>query len=158
MPDHPPMSPLTDAAMIVAGWNALLGAVRTETSLTVDVLEIAICRVMLVAGAWHEWNNHVPKLLGADGFTEQKLETVKKPLLQEQGPLDDRQWAALLYAEHMSRAVTVPDCVFKKLGDAGFDAKEIVELTTVVATYNMVGRFFVALDVAESNAKTAEYL
>ena len=143
---------------VTKGWNALLGAVRTETSLTVDILEIAICRVMLVAGAWHEWNNHVPKLLAADDFTEEKLAVVKKPLLNAQGALSDRQWAALLYAEHMSRAVTVPDNIFKQLGDAGFNAKDIVELTTVVATYNMVGRFFVALDVAESNEKTPEFL
>lgn len=109
---------------------------------------------MLVAGAWHEWNNHVPKLLAAEGFTEEKLAAVKVSYLKTQGPLSDRQWAALLYTEHMSRAVSVPDRIFKQLQDAGFTTQEIVELTTVIATYNMVGRVFVALDVAESNEKT----
>lgn len=140
------------------GWNALLGAVRTQTSLTDDILEIAICRTMLVAGAWHEWNNHVPKLLAADGFTEEKLSVVKLVHLTSQGPLSDRQWAALLYADHMSRAVSVPDSIFAKLGAAGFSEKEIVELTALIATYNMVGRFFVALDIAEANDKTPQWI
>ncbi len=113
---------------------------------------------MLIAGAWHEWNNHVPKLLAADGFTEEKFSVVKMVHLTSQGPLDDRQWAALLYTDHMSRVVAVPDSVFAKLKGAGFSAKEIVELTATIATYNMVGRFFVALDIAESNDNIPQWL
>lgn len=131
---------------------------RGHTSLPTDILELAICRVLLVAGAWHEWHNHVPKLLAAANVTDAHLAVVKTPLLHAPGPLDDRQWAALLYAEHMSRAVAVPQGVFDRLGEAGFDAQEIVELTAVIAAYNMVGRVFVALDVAEGNEKTPEFL
>ncbi|KAH7085832.1 AhpD-like protein [Paraphoma chrysanthemicola] len=149
---------LLHAPKIADGWNALLGAVRTKTSLSDDILEIAICRTMLVAGAWHEWNNHVPKLLASDGFTEDGLSVVKLVHLTSQGPLSDRQWAALVYADHMSRAVSVPDSVFAKLEDAGFSEKEIVELTATIATYNMVGRLFVALDIAEANDKVPKWL
>ena len=113
---------------------------------------------MLIAGAWHEWNNHVPKLLAAEGFDEEKLSVVKQVHLISQGPLNDRQWSALLYTDHMSRAVAVPDSIFAKLKEAGFTAKAIVELTAVVATYNMVGRFFVALDIAEANDKLPKWL
>ena len=48
--------------------------------------------------------------------------------------------------------------IFAKLEVAGLSAKEIVELTATIATYNMVGRFFVALDVAEANESVPKYL
>ena len=113
---------------------------------------------MLIAGAWHEWQNHVPKLLAAKDFTEEKLAVVKALHLHDQGPLNGRQWAALKYADHMSRVVAVPDSVFNKLKEAEFSTKEIVELTALVSAYNMVGRFFVALDIAEANDKIPEFL
>jgi alkylhydroperoxidase family enzyme len=113
---------------------------------------------MLVAGAWHEWNNHVPKLLDAPDFNEDGLAVLKQGVLTAPGPLNDCQWAALLYTEHMSRAVSVPENVIAKLKDAGFSAKEIVELTAVIASYNMVGRFFVALDIAEANDSKPKFL
>ena len=111
---------------------------------------------MLVAGAWHEWNNHVSKLVATEGFTEKKMNVIKQIHLISQGDLNDRQWATLLYTDHMSRAVTVPDGVFAMLKEAGFNETEIVELTVTIAAYNMVGRVFVALDVAEANDKIPE--
>ncbi|KAI0593140.1 carboxymuconolactone decarboxylase [Biscogniauxia sp. FL1348] len=149
---------LLHSPKVADAWNIFLGAVRTKTSLTTNILEIAICRTLLVAGAWHEWNGHVPKLLATEGFTEEKLSVIKQEHLTSQGSLNDRQWAALLYTEHMSRAVTVPDSVFAKLKEAGFNETEIVELTLAIATYNMVSRVFVALDIAETNEKTPEHL
>ena len=113
---------------------------------------------MLVAGAWHEWNNHVPKLLDTPDFDEDGLVVLKQGVLTAPGPLNNRQWAALLYTEHMSRAVSVPDNVFARLKDAEFSAKEIVELTAVIASYNMVARFFVALDIAEANSSKPQFL
>lgn len=113
---------------------------------------------MLIAGAWHEWNNHVPKLMAVEGFTKDKLVVVSEVHLMSQGPLNDRQWAALLYTDHMSRAVSVPMSIFDKLKAAGFNDKEIVELTTVVGAYNMVGRVFVALDIAEANETKPKWL
>ncbi|KAF4548079.1 Hypothetical protein D9617_32g091990 [Elsinoe fawcettii] len=149
---------LLHSPAVASGWNGLLAAVRTQTSLTDDILELAICRTMLVAGTWHEWNSHAAKLLAVEGFTQEMFAVVKQHQLVSQGPLTDRQWAALLYTEHMSRAITVPDEVFEGLKKAGYSTKEIVELTAVISTYNMVGRFFVALDVAESNEQKPKWL
>lgn len=103
---------------------------------------------MLVAGAWHEWETHFPKLLAVESLTDAHLAVVKEPRLSCPGPLNARQWAALLYTEHMSQAVAVPDNVFQNKRDAGFDSKEVVELTVLIGAYNMVGQVFVALDVA----------
>lgn len=155
---HPNLCTTPALTMIPPGWNALLGAVRTQTSLTTDILELCICRTMLVTGAWHEWENHVSKLLAVEGFTEEHMSVVKQGHLKEQSPLSDRQWAALLYTEHMTRAVSVPNSVFNKVTAAGFSPKEVVEMTTLIGAYNMVGRVFVALDVAEANEKVPQFL
>lgn len=154
---HSPCNADNDCPQI--GCNALFAAVRTKTSLTDDILEIAICRTCLVLGAWHEWNGHVPKLLASAAFPgESGLEIIKAVHLISPGPLNARQWAALNYADHMSRAVAVPNDVFEQLGKAGFSEKQIVELTTLIGAYNMIGRVFVALDIAEANEKPPQWI
>jgi alkylhydroperoxidase family enzyme len=50
------------------------------------------------------------------------------------------------YAAQMTRDVKVQDSVFDAL-KARFTTTELVELTTAIATYNMVARFLVALQI-----------
>jgi alkylhydroperoxidase family enzyme len=50
------------------------------------------------------------------------------------------------YAAQMTRDVQVQDTVFEAL-KARFTTTELVELTTAIATYNMVARFLVALQI-----------
>ncbi len=55
------------------------------------------------------------------------------------------------YAVQMTLDVTVSDVVFAALREH-FDNTQIVELTSAIATYNMVARFLVALQITpESN-------
>jgi alkylhydroperoxidase family enzyme len=51
------------------------------------------------------------------------------------------------YAAQMTLKVKVTDEVFAALRQQ-FDTTQIVELTSAIATYNMVARFLVALGVA----------
>jgi alkylhydroperoxidase family enzyme len=138
---------------VADGWNSLLGAIRTKTSLPTDLREIAICRVALVNEAWYEWMHHAPILQQAEGFTDQMLEVVRRlDQAEGRGPLSEKQWAVLRYADAMTRDVKVDDGLFGELTSvAGFTEKEIVELTATVAAYNCVSRFLVALDVGEMN-------
>jgi alkylhydroperoxidase family enzyme len=57
----------------------------------------------------------------------------------------------LQYADEMTRNVKVKDETFQKLRSVGFGEKDVVEITATVASYNMVSRFLVALDVGEQN-------
>ena len=141
----------------LTGWNALLGAVRTKTSLPDDIREIAICRPALINEAWFEWNAHAPILARAAGFSDEKLSVVKELHPTAQGALDDRQWAVLRYADAMTRSVKVAQSLFDEVKAAGFSEQEMVELTVTVASYNMVSRFLVALDVGEQNGKAPEF-
>lgn len=143
---------------IADGWNSLFGAIRTQTSLPTDLREIAICRVAVINEAWYEWMHHAPILLEAEGFTEEMLRVVRKlDQAGGKGPLSDKQWVVLRYADAMTREVKVKDGLFAELKDvAGFNEREIVELTATVAGYNGVSRFLVALDVGEMNGKVPE--
>lgn len=65
------------------------------------------------------------------------------------GPLNDRQWAVLQYADAMTTTVKVPQRLFDQLKDVGFSSQQIVELTATIAAYNFTCRFVLALDVGE---------
>ena len=125
--------------------------------MSASIREIAICRPALLNAAWFEWNAHAPILLAAPGFSEAKLDVVKQLHPTDKGALDEREWATLLYADEMTRNVKVDERTFGRLKDVGFNEKEIVEITATVASYNLVSRFLVALDVGEQNDKKPEW-
>lgn len=134
----------------------MFGAIRRKSSLADDIREIAICRTGLINKAWYEWNIHSEILLETKNFNEEKLAVVKQLFPVAQGPLDDRQWVTLRYADVMTREVTVPQALFDEVKAAGFTTQQVVELTATIAGYNMVSRFLVALNIAEANDKTLE--
>jgi alkylhydroperoxidase family enzyme len=71
--------------------------------------------------------------------------------------LSDAEWVVLRYADAMTRDVKVPQSLFNDLrAHGGFNEQEVVEITATVATYNMVSRFLVAMDVGEANDKVPE--
>ncbi|POR32679.1 Uncharacterized protein TPAR_07118 [Tolypocladium paradoxum] len=138
---------------VADGWNALLGAVRTKTSLSADVREIAISRVAVCNKAWYEWKHHAP-LAAQAGVSQAALEVVKREAALDgtDRPQDfsEKLWAVLLYTDEMTRNVQVKDETFA-LVKSLFNDKEVVEITATIATYNCVSRFLVALDVGERN-------
>ncbi|KAG0644912.1 hypothetical protein D0Z07_9362 [Hyphodiscus hymeniophilus] len=139
------------------GWNSLLGAVRTRSSLPDDIREICICRPALINKAWFEWNHHAPILEAAAGFTREMMSVVEQLNPTDQGALNDRQWAVLQYCDDMTRDIAVPDEALKLMQQAGFTEKEVVEITITCAAYNMVSRFLVALDVGEANSSPPKF-
>lgn len=143
---------LLHAPPIADGWNSLLGAVRTQSSLPAAVRELAICRVALLNRAWFEWDAHLPLLVGSDGWSEGKTAIVRAEEPNGRGELSEREWVVLRYADAMTREVKVEGWLFAQLKEL-FVEKEVVEITATVATYNMVSRFLVALDVGEKNEK-----
>ncbi|CAM1500653.1 Fc.00g098150.m01.CDS01 [Cosmosporella sp. VM-42] len=135
---------------VADGWNAFLGAVRTQTSLSADLRELAISRVAVCNKAWYEWKHHAP-LAVQGGVSEAALEAIKAEVLGERPEtLSERQWAVLVYTDEMTRNVQVKDETFDHLRKF-FNEQEIVEITATIACYNCVSRFLVALDVGERN-------
>ncbi|KAI0813275.1 AhpD-like protein [Xylaria sp. FL0064] len=144
---------------VADGWNSFLGAVRTRTLLSPALRELAICRVAVCNSAWYEWGHHAPLAVAA-GLGAKALEVVKmadldavgseEKRLAEGDGLGDKEWAVLRYTDEMTRSVRVSDSTFAALR-AVCDEREVVEVTAVVAAYNCVSRFLVALDVGERN-------
>lgn len=126
-----------------------MGAVRSQTSLSDDIKEIAICRPCRLNAAWTEWKPHEDILRGIHGVTEEMIAVIKEQKPMSKGPLNDRQWAVLQYADAMTTTVKVPQRLFDQLKDVGFSSQQIVELTATIAAYNFTCRFVLALDVGE---------
>lgn len=137
-----PLQPLDLALLhsppVADGWNSFLGAVRTKTTITDDVRELAISRVAVVNRAWYEWMHHAP-LAVKGGVSEAGLEAVKDaaPLSIASRPetLSERQWAALVYADEMTRNVEVKEETSDAL-KALFNDKEVVEITATVDIFH----------------------
>ncbi|MCW2899943.1 MAG: pcaC [Streptosporangiaceae bacterium] len=127
---------------VADGWNELLGAIRSRTTLALGVRELVICRVAVLNGAAYEWAAHAPLFL-ASGGTADQLEAVRTGTGTGLSPV---QAAALDYATVMTQQVAVPDELFGRLREH-FDDRGIVELTATVGAYNLVSRFLVALQL-----------
>lgn len=132
---------------LAAGWNGFLKAVRSELALDAQLRELAMCAVAALNGADYEFHHHAPEFLRAGG-TAAQVEALRAPerALEQPASFDERSRAALRLTVEMTRNVAVGDATFaavrSALGDRG-----TVELVAVIATYNMVSRFLVALEI-----------
>lgn len=131
---------------LARGWNAYVGAVRREFAVSPRLKEIAICTVARVTGAEYEFTHHWPEYTRAGGNDTLRplLDNPDKAAEDARFSADER--LAIRYALAMTREVRVPGRLFDEI-KARFSTTEIVELTAAIATYNMVARILVALDV-----------
>ncbi|WP_214403953.1 carboxymuconolactone decarboxylase family protein [Pseudonocardia lacus] len=127
------------------GWNSLLDAVRTRSSLPADVRELVILRIAALNGADYEWRSHEPVGRRA-GLGDADLAALRPGA--PTGALTAARRAALAYADAMTRDVSVAPEVFEALREH-FDDRGIVELTLTIGTYNLVSRFLVALQIGD---------
>jgi alkylhydroperoxidase family enzyme len=136
---------------LAAGWNGFLRAVRTELEVSPRLRELAICVVAILNGAEYEFLQHAPEFRKAGG-TDAQLEALHRvgrstdaaAALAAFGPAER---AVLGLATAMTRDVDVPRAVMDAARSALANDRQLVEIVGVVATYNMVSRFLVALRV-----------
>jgi alkylhydroperoxidase family enzyme len=136
---------------LAQGWNVYLKNVRTGLSASRKLRELGICTVALLTGAVYEYHHHQPDFLSAGG-SELELKALNRVV--KSNPTDavndpdlgELERIVVQYAAQMTQSVKVTDAVFKKL-QAHLSTQEIVELTSAIATYNMVARFLVALEI-----------
>ena len=133
------------------GWNAHLGAVRRELSLGARLRELAVCAVAVLNDADYELQQHAPELLRAGGTADQLQQLGQLPrvsrVAEEFAAFDATERAVLQLTLEMTRDVRVTDTTFDRVRTALGDEQQVVEIVGVIATYNMVSRFLVALDV-----------
>jgi len=159
-----PLIPLDLALLhnpaVADGWNSFIGAIRTKTSLSDNLKELAISRVAVLNHAVHEWDVHAALALKA-GVSKEVLQTIfdlpvtRHGMVEKEGLLgfSKEEYAVMVYTDQMTVGVKVEDEVANMvIGVLGDDAK-VVELTATIAAYNAVSRFLVALDVGECNGR-----
>ncbi|RBY74905.1 carboxymuconolactone decarboxylase family protein [Geodermatophilus sp. TF02-6] len=129
---------------VAQGWNALLGALRTGTTLPADLRELVVLRVAVLNGAAFEWVAHEPIGRRA-GLGDEHLAALRRP--DAAGPVwTPVQAAVLAFTDASTRDVAVPDAVFTAVREH-LDDRQVLELTALVAGYAMVSRLLVALRV-----------
>jgi alkylhydroperoxidase family enzyme len=137
---------------LARGWNVYLKAVRTELPTSRMLRELGICTVALLTGAKYEYFHHAPDFLKAGGRQEQ-LDALQTHLKEnprkavENISFSATESIVIQYAAYMTLDVKVPDDVAHSM-QQHFDTTALVELTSAIATYNMVARFLVALGVS----------
>lgn len=130
------------------GWNGLLGAVRTELSLPPRLRELLICAVGVLNGAEYEIQQHHGPYLEAGGGTEALQALADGPAAWEHsGLFDATEQAALQLTLAMTRSIQVPPRLIHQARSLLGSDQQLVEMVGVIATYNMVSRFLVALGV-----------
>jgi alkylhydroperoxidase family enzyme len=127
-------------------WLAHLNAVRWKTHLDGALRELVIIRVGYLNRAEYVISQHVPTLAEAEGLSREHTDALADESWRRSSRFTDAQRAAIAYAEAMTREVEVPDAVFSEL-KPHFDDSQIVELTVLIATYNMHTRVLRALEV-----------
>lgn len=135
---------------LARGWNNYMGNVRTGLGASRRLRELGICTVALLTGAHYEYHHHAPDYLAAGG--EQVVLDALPEFLKNTGQdvagtnISEDEALVVRYAEQMTLFIKVDDGLFSKL-KSRFNTTELVEITAAIASYNMVARFLVALDI-----------
>ena len=133
------------------GWNVFLGDVRNKLELRPRLRELAICQVALLNGAHYEFHHHAPEFLKAGG-TQAQLDALSAG--GDSTAFDALERAILALIRAVTIDIKVSDAVFDAARDALKSDQLTVELIGVVATYNMVSRFLVALAIGPEQEQT----
>lgn len=139
---------LLHSPALAAGWNSFLGQVRNELSLPPRLRELAICAVAVLNGARYEALHHEPEYLQVGG-TQRQLDALQSfgHAGWDSGDFDDSEQAVLELTRVMTREIEVPRSVLESIIRTLGNHQQCVELIGVIAAYNMVSRFLVALGI-----------
>jgi 4-carboxymuconolactone decarboxylase len=119
-------------------------ALREQSSLPRNFQELIILRVAQINNSLYEQSVHRPIALACGASAEQ---IARLPAWQEAEVFSPRERTALAYVEQAARSGAVDDATFAAL-QAEFTAREIVELTALIAWYVGNSRFVRALGIA----------
>ena len=148
---------LLQSPPLAKGWNAFLGEVRTGLTLSPKLRELAMCVVAVINGADYEFMHHAPEFIRAGGNADQ-VAALKEDDLEHMDDADANgagrerlfdaaELATIALTFEMTAHVQVSDETFAAIRQALPEERHVVELVGVIAAYNMVSRFLVALGV-----------
>ena len=128
---------------LAAAWFDFNNAVRFRTGLDDRLRELVIMRVAALTGCDYVWSVHEARYAAGAGLSRVEVAALRGTPAPES--FEPREQALLAYVDAMTRDVAVPDAAFRALREH-YSEREIVELTVLVAAYNMHVRFLRALE------------
>lgn len=132
---------------VAHGWNTYMGAIRTQLQLSPLLRELAICAVAVLNRADYEWTQHAPEFLAAGG-SQAQLDALRS--LEVRGEnvavFSAIERTTLALTIEMTRDINLSNATMGAL-HTYFTPREITELVSVIASYNMVSRYLVALGI-----------
>jgi alkylhydroperoxidase family enzyme len=133
---------------LAEGWNGYLHAVRTGLAVSPKLRELAICAVALLNHAEYEYDHHAPEFLRAGGSPAQLAALGRVGSTEiDLAAFDAGERAVLALAVEMTQEVEVSTATMASVRAALGNDRHVVEIVGIIATYNMVSRFLVALGV-----------
>ena len=129
---------------LASAWFDFNNAVRFQTGLDDRVRELVIMRVAALTGCTYVWSVHQAQYAKPAGVTPGEVEALRD--WRKADVFGARECALLAYVDAMTRDVAVTDAVFDELRKH-FDERATVELTVLIAAYNMHTRVLSAFDI-----------
>jgi alkylhydroperoxidase family enzyme len=138
---------LLNSPAFAEGWNTMIGAVRNRLEVSPKLRELAIMAIAVLNAADYEYEQHKTEFFAAGG-TSQQLSALAdlRAAAENTGLFDDVERATLRLTYEMTRDVAVAESTVERLR-ALMPDREVVELVGIIAAYNMVSRFLVALGI-----------
>ena len=140
---------LLHSPALASAWLDFNNAVRFQTGLDDRLRELVIIRVAYQNGAAYVVDIHKARYAEPAGVSRAEVDALANWSRSKR--FAPRERALLRYTDAMTRDVKVSSAVFKALR-AHYSARETVELTVLVAAYNMHTRVLRALDIDPENA------
>jgi len=140
---------LLNSPPLASAWLEFNNAVRYQTGLDDCVRELVIMRVAVLNRADYVLEIHKSRYAEPAGVTPEQAEA----LADWRGSklFGPRERALLAYVDAMTRDVEVPSAVFNGLREH-LSEREAVEVTVLIAAYNMHTRVLKALDIDRETA------
>jgi alkylhydroperoxidase family enzyme len=140
---------LLNAPGLAGAWFDFNNAVRFQTGISDRLRELVIMRVAVLNGADYVFRIHQSRYAEPAGVTQSEVGALRD--WRKSGRFGPAEAAVLACVDAMTRDVEVPDAVFRSMR-AHFSDRDAVELTVLVAAYNMHTRVLKALDIEPENA------
>jgi AhpD family alkylhydroperoxidase len=138
-----PMRALAHSPVLLRRVSSLGNAMLKDLALDPKLRELAVLQLFRVNRCDYGFQQHV--IIGkAAGLNDKQIANVGAYRTYPYYGDDER--LVLEYAETVTRDVTVPDELFIRIRER-FSDQEIVELTMVIAYWNMMSRFLMPLQI-----------
>ena len=134
---------------LASAWFDFNNAVRFQTGLDDRARELVIMRVAALTSCDYVWKVHERQYAAPAGVTPQLVAALRD--WRQSGLFGPEESALLAYVDAMTRDVTVAEDVFRTLRQH-YSEQEVVEITVMIAAYNMHTRVLKALDIQPDRA------